>query len=407
MRYRKVLTLDDLPLDGKKVFLRADMNVPIGENGEIMNKEKIKQAAKTLKELLERGSSVVIGTHQGRPGSDDFISTEQHGKELSEEIGLEVRYIDGVISREVREQIKQLAPGEVLLLENLRFIAEENIEGDPKDLMKTHFVKRLAPLFDIYVNDAFQAAHRSQPSLVAFPYLMPAAAGRNMQKMIADMAEIDAIKGRRVLVLGGAKVSDKLKVMVHAIRNGKAAEVLTGGLLGSIIAYAAGHKLNGDLRKIRDLDILLPAAREILKLGEGVVYYPVDFMVKLDNGSLENVPVYAVPDNGKIVDIGMGTIEIYRERLKGADLVVANGPMGIFEREESRKGTLEIVKAMEKYAKESVLCGGHLSAAAEISGIKGSRVYTAGGAVLYGIAGLPLPAVDALRESSERWSGQG
>ncbi len=402
MRTRKVLTLDDLSLDGKKVFLRADMNVPIGENGEIMNNEKIKQAAKTLKELIERGSSVVIGTHQGRPGSSDFISTEPHARELSKEVGLEVKYVDGVISKEIREQIKKLGQGEVLLLENLRFMAEENIEGDPRDLIKTHFVQRLAPLFDIYVNDAFQAAHRSQPSLVAFPYLMPAAAGRNMQKMIAEMAEIDAIKGRRIFILGGAKVSDKLKVMVHAIRNGKAAEVLTGGLLGIIIAHAAGHKLNGDLRKIRDLDLLLPAAREILRLGEGRVFYPVDFVVKMRDGSLENVPVYAVPEEGKIIDIGSGTIEIYKERLKGADLAVANGPMGIFERPESRRGTLEIVKAMEKYAKESVLCGGHLSTAANMAGIKGSRVYTAGGAVLYGLAGLPLPAVDALRESSRR-----
>ncbi|MCD6243738.1 MAG: phosphoglycerate kinase, partial [Candidatus Korarchaeota archaeon] len=189
MRARKVRTLDDISLEGKKVFLRADMNVPIGENGEIMNTEKIKQAAKTLKELVERGASVVVGTHQGRPGNADFTSTEPHSKELSKEIGVEVKYVDGVISREVREEIASLEEGQVLLLENLRFIAEENIEGDPKDLIKTHFVQRLAPLFEVYVNDAFQAAHRSQPSLVAFPYLMPSAAGRNMQRMIAEMSE--------------------------------------------------------------------------------------------------------------------------------------------------------------------------------------------------------------------------
>ncbi len=400
LRARKILTLDDVSLDGKKVFLRADMNVPIGDNGEIMSIEKIKQAAKTLKELVERGSSVVVGTHQGRPGSSDFISTEPHAKELAKEIGSEVKYVDGVISREVREQIKALGQGEVLLLENLRFMAEENIEGDPRDLVKTHFVQRLAPLFNVYINDAFQAAHRSQPSLVAFPYLMPAAAGRNMQRMIAEMAEINAIKGKRVFILGGAKVSDKLKVMVHAIRNGRAAEVLTGGLLGIIIALASGHKLNGEIRKIRDLDLLLPAAREILELGTGRVFYPVDFVVKLKDGTVEDVPVYAVPEESKIIDIGPGTIEIYKERLRGADLAVANGPMGIFERPESRKGTLEIVKAMEEYAKESVLCGGHLSTAANMVGTRGSRVYTAGGAVLYGLAGLPLPAVDALREST-------
>ncbi len=398
MRVRKVLTLDDISVEGKKVFLRADMNVPIGEDGQIMNSEKINQAAKTLKELIERGSAVVVGTHQGRPGSPDFISTEAHSQILSEALGTDVKYVDGVISREVREEIVNLSPGEVLMLENLRFMAEENIEGDPRDLINTHFVRRLAPLFDIYVNDAFQAAHRSQPSLVAFPYIKPSAAGRIMQKMIAEMTEIDAIKGKRVFILGGAKVSDKLKVIVHAIKNNKAAEILTGGLVGSLIALAAGHKINGTLRRLRDLDLLLPAARDILERTGGKVLYPVDFVVKGRRGELRTYPVYAIPENGQIVDIGPGTIEIYKERLKEADLAVANGPMGIFEKPESRRGTLEIVKAMEAYAKESVLCGGHMSTAAKLANIRGSRIYTAGGAVLYGLAGLPLPAIDALRE---------
>lgn len=402
MKTKRVPTLDDLYVENKRVLLRADMNVPVGENGEIMDNEKIKQAAKTLKELIERGASVVVGTHQGRPGSNDFITTEPHATELSKELGIQVEYIDGVFSSEVRAKIKEMKKGEVLMLENLRFMAEENIEGDPKDLVKTHLVQKLAPLFDAYVNDAFQAAHRSQPSLVAFPYLLPSAAGRNMQKMLMEMLELDAIKGRRILVLGGAKVPDKLKVMVHAVRNGKAAEVLTGGLVGMLLALAAGHKVNGKLRKMKDLDLLIPAAREILNEASGRVLYPVDFLVRLDDGRLENYPVYAIPENAEIIDIGVGTIELYKERLKNADVAIANGPMGIFERPESRKGTLEVVNAMEKYAKVSVLCGGHLSAAADMVGAKGSRIYTAGGAVMYGLAGLPLPAVDALRESAIR-----
>jgi len=402
MKTRRVPTLDDLYIENKRVFLRADMNVPVGDNGEIMDNEKIKQAAKTLKELIERGASVVVGTHQGRPGSSDFITTEPHAAELSKELGIEVEYVDGVFSREVRSKIMSMKRGDVLMLENLRFMAEENIEGDPRDLIKTHLVQRLAPLFDAYVNDAFQAAHRSQPSLVAFPYLLPSAAGRNMQKMLNEMLELDSVKGRRILILGGAKVPDKLKVMVHSIRNGKAAEVLTGGLVGMLLAVAAGHKLDGKMRKMKDLDLLIPAAREILSEASGRVLYPVDFLVKGEDGSLENYPVYAIPENGEIVDIGVGTIELYKERLKGADIAIANGPMGIFERPESRRGTLEIVNAMEKFAKISVLCGGHLSAAADMVGAKGSRVYTAGGAVMYGLAGLPLPAVDALRESVAR-----
>lgn len=399
MKTRRVPTLDDIYVENKKVFLRADMNVPVGEDGEIMDNEKIKQAAKTLKELIEKGAAVVVGTHQGRPGSSDFITTEPHAAELSKELGMEVEYIDGVFSGEVRSRIEGMRRGDILMLENLRFMAEENIEGDPKDLIKTHLVQKLVPLFDAYVNDAFQAAHRSQPSLVAFPYLLPSAAGRNMQKMLNEMLELDSVKGRRVLILGGAKVPDKLKVMVHSIRNGKAAEVLTGGLVGMLLAAAAGHKLDGKLKKMKDLDLLIPAAKEILSEASGRVLYPVDFLVKREDGSLENHPVYAIPEGCEIVDIGVGTIELYKEKLKDADIAIANGPMGIFEKTESRRGTLEIVNAMERFAKISVLCGGHLSAAADMVNAKGSRIYTAGGAVMYGLAGLPLPAVDALRES--------
>ncbi len=395
---RDLMTIDDLALEGKKVFLRVDFNVPVDKEGRISDPAKIKDAVPTVRELLDKGASLVIGTHQGRPGSYDFLSTEQHAHYLSEFLGMEVEHVDEVLSKRVQERVKSLRPGEVIMLENLRFAAEENIELPLSKLLKTNLVRRLSPLFDAYVNDAFQTAHRGHPSLVAFPYLMPSAAGRLMERMVREMAEIDSIPGRRTFLLGGSKVEDKLKVAIHSLKNHRAETILTGGLVGALLAYAAGNKIGITLDYMKDLDILVPAAKEVLGEFRERIYYPVDFIV-VRNRNRRVVPVYGVPDDAEIVDIGPGTLEIYKEKLEESDLVVANGPMGVFEDPEFRRGTVELIKIAERSSGEFVFCGGHLSSAAKALGLeRSSRVYTAGGAILYSLAGLPLPAIKALRE---------
>ncbi|MGB9630608.1 MAG: phosphoglycerate kinase [Candidatus Methanodesulfokora sp.] len=401
MPVKDIPTLDDVDISNKRVFLRVDLNVPVGKNGEILDTEKFRDSVDTLKEIVSAGSSVVVATHQGRPGSSDFISTEQHAKYLSEFSGINVEHVDDVMSRWVRERISSMKPGEVIMLENLRIISEENEELSIDKLLRTHFVRRLGPLFDVYVNDAFQTIHRGHPSLVAFPYIKPSAAGRLMEKMLRELWEIDSIEGRRVFLLGGSKVEDKLKVSIHALRHGKVDEVLSGGLLGILLAMAAGHSAGKSAEIIDDLDILLPAAKELLSSYKDRVFYPVDFIVT-ENGKKNIVPVYSVPKNAKIVDIGPGTVEIYKERMKNSDLVIANGPMGIFEDPEFRYGTMELIKAAKDMKGRFVFCGGHLSSAARMLELKNSRIYTAGGAILYSLAGMPLPALDALREGSKR-----
>ncbi len=387
--------LEDLDLEGKRIFLRSDMNVPIDSDGGIMDETKIRQAADTVREILDRGAAVVVGTHQGRPGTWDFTSTEQHAAILAEVLGVDVMRVDSVLSSEARSAINQLRPGDVLMLENLRFHSEENIEADPRDLLRTHFVRRLAPLFDAYVNDAFQASHRSQPSLVAFPYILPSAAGRLMERMLAEMREIESTEGTRAFLVGGAKVEDKLRVIEHALRTGRVNVVLTGGLIGVLMASAAGHDVGDNLGGIKKRGILIPAARELLRNHGDRVYYPVDFVVDLD-GRETSVPVYAIPPRGRIVDIGPGTVSVYAERIRENDVIIANGPMGLFEDPRYRRGTIEMVRAAAQARREAVLCGGHLSVAARMAKAEGCRVYTAGGAVLYSLAGLPLPAVEAL-----------
>jgi phosphoglycerate kinase len=291
------------------------------------------------------------------------------------------------------------------MVENLRFISEETQEYSVEKALKTHFVKRLAPIFDVYVNDAFQTIHRAHPSLIAFPYIKPSAAGRLMERMLKELYEIDSIKGRRVFILGGSKVEDKLKVASHALEKEKVDEILTGGLVGILFLMARGYRIGKSIEAIPDKDILLPFARGLLsKYGEKILY-PTDVVV-VRNGRKSTVPSYSVPEDAKIVDIGRGTVEIYKEKMSEADVIIANGPMGIFEEPDFRYGTSELVKAAKNMRAKTVLCGGHLSTAARMEGIENtpnSKIYTAGGAVLYCISGMPLPAVDALREGPKEY----
>ena len=392
-------TLDDLNLSGRRVLLRSDMNVPLDREGHILDHRKIDEAAITVKELVESGAKTIVGTHQGRPGGSDFTSTEMHCHLLSERLDIDIQRVDGVLCRCARERISATKDGEVLMLENLRFCAEENIEMPPTALQQTNFFRRLAPQFDAYVNDAFHAAHRSQPSLTGFPYVLPSGAGRSMERMIGDVEGLDLLEGKRLFVVGGAKIVDKFRIIDHALRTGKAAEVLVGGLTAVLISMAAGHSVGRSSEDIERAKILLPAARDILRKFEGRIFYPVDYVV-LNNGDIEKVPVYLVPKDSKIVDIGPGTIELYRERVSRADLTVANGPLGVFEDPRFREGTLQFVKGARKASKNLVLCGGHLSAASiMVSGDQNNgKVYTAGGAVMFRLAGLPMPAIKALRE---------
>ncbi len=392
-------TLDNLELHRKRVFLRADMNVPLDQDGRVMDAAKIKEAVITIKELLENDVRLIVGTHQGKPGSKDFLPTDFHAELLGKELGMHVEKVDGIACKCARDAIRGVEPGELILLENLRFNAEENLELPPSKAINTSLVRRLAPLFDVYINDAFHASHRSQPSLIGFPYLMPSAAGRVMERMLIETEGLEDVGGKRIYVLGGGKIADKFRVMIHALATNRAQEVLVGGLVGVLMCMAAGYSVGKSRDIFKDLALILPVASDSLRRFRGRIFYPVDFVV-LRKDKTEIVPVYSIPDDASIVDVGPGTVELFRERMKEADLVIANGPMGIFENPRFRKGTLDFVRAAIEVSKELVLCGGHLSAAARMVGnlSGGKRIFTAGGALMFKIAGLPMPALNALRE---------
>src|SRR5437667_374859 len=240
----KFLTLDNIETNGKRVFLRVDINVPLDPSThQILDDTRIRAVSETLARLED--ARVVLGSHQSRPGKDDFTSLEPHAQALAQYCNQEIKFVDDVIGPQARQRIGKVEPGQVLVLDNLRFCAEENIDDRPEKLLKTHFVKQLTPLFDLNVNDAFATAHRSQPSIVGLAEALPSVAGRLMEK------ELKAISGllqepRRpcVHVLGGAKVEDKIPVIEHILSRNKADKILLGGVPAKIFLKAMDKKIS-------------------------------------------------------------------------------------------------------------------------------------------------------------------
>ncbi|ASJ03764.1 phosphoglycerate kinase [Thermococcus profundus] len=406
----KAFKLTDFDFHDKTVFLRADLNSPV-KDGRIISDARFRAVLPTIKTLLESGAKVVIATHQSKPYKSDYITTEEHAEILSRLLGITVEYVEDIFGRYARERIKALKPGEAVILENLRFSAEETLYKPIEECEKTHFVRKLAPLIDYVVNDAFAAAHRSQPSLVGFARLKPMIMGKLME------AEVEAL-GRayetgekpRVYVLGGAKVDDSLRVAENVLRMGRADVILTGGLVAQVFTLAKGFNIgdaNLSFLERKGLLELVDWAERILDEFYPYVRTPVDFAIDY-RGERREIDLLSdekrLFDEYPILDIGGRTIEKYRKILLDARTIVANGPMGVFEREEFARGTVGVFRAVGESEAFSVVGGGHSIASIYQYGIEGiSHVSTGGGAMLSFFAGERLPVLEALSVSYQRF----
>ena len=237
----KFLTIDDFDLKGKTVFLRVDMNCPIDpETLEISGTKRIEEIVETINSL--NSAKIVIASHQGRVGNKDYTGMEKHAKVLEELLDRKVVYVSDVMGSSAQSEIKKLNDGEILLLDNLRLCAEENYEFSGSNAAKTIMVKRLSKLLDYCVLDSFPSAHRSHPSIVGFPYVLPSCAGRLVEKEVKKLDEIMSVtKSPFVLVLGGKKVEDRLEAIKLLIENGRADHVLLTGLIGNVFLRAQGR----------------------------------------------------------------------------------------------------------------------------------------------------------------------
>jgi phosphoglycerate kinase len=396
----KFPTLDDVDVSGKTVLVRVDINSPIDpKTGEILDDTRIRECAPTIKELSEKCAKVVVLAHQGRPGDEDFTSLEKHSKKLSVALGQIVIFVGDVFGQSALKAIESLGPGEVLLLDNVRFCEEENITRPPEEAAKTKLVSTLAALADIYVTDAFASAHRSQASLVGFSVLLPTYAGRLMEREINGLSRALSPERPCVYVLGGAKVDDSLKIIEHVLGRGVVDEVLTGGLLGHAFLAASGRDIGESNRKLIEKDFAeeIELAKKSLSTYDGRIKVPQDVVVD-DHGRPKELDVKRLPTEFLLSDIGAQTIKDYSKSIARAKTVVANGPLGIFENRIFAKGTFEILKAMARSKAFTVIGGGHMVAAAQELGVtdKIKHISTGGKACISFLSGDKLPVIEML-----------
>ena len=394
------LTMEDVKLDNKRVLVRVDFNSPMDPSGNILDDKRIKSHLDTLRALED--CRVVLMAHQSRAGKKDYTTMEAHARSATRLLRRDVAYIDDIFGSHAREAIRSLMPGEVLLLENTRFYAEENMNRTPADHAKSHMVKRLAPLFDLFINDAFAVSHRSHCSVVGFTEVLPSIAGLLMDKEITALDK--GLKGDEhptIYSLGGTKADDSIKVIENVLRRGGADKILTSVVVATVFLMAAGINVGEANRKfVEDQEYLeqIPVAAKLLAEYPDKIAMPVDVALN-KNGERIDVAVSALSNDLPIADIGLETIVDYSKELKDARVTVMNGPAGIFEQEKFKLGTSELLKASAE-SDYSIAGGGHSVAAIEQLGLesKFSHVSMGGGASITYLSGEPLPGIEALKK---------
>ena len=398
----KVLTLDDFDLKDKTVFLRVDMNCPIdSDTMEISGTKRIEEAIETINDLDQ--TKLVIASHQGRVGNDDYTGMDKHAKILEKMLNKKIRYVKDVIGQAAQNEIKNLKDGEILLLDNLRLCAEENYEFSQEDAAKTIMVKRLAKLFDLCVLDSFPSAHRAHPSIVGFSHVLPACAGRIVEREVRSLDEIMTVaKSPHVIVLGGSKVPDRLEAIKMLINNGRADHVLLTGLIGNVFMRAQA-RIKYPLGIKREEDVVAKAHALIGEYPD-VFSTPVDVAIDKDGQRVE-MDVRDLQTGDKIYDLGPKTVEYYSRIISSAGTVFISGPAGFFEKANFSYGTKELLNSVANSMATTLVSGGHLTTALKEQGLeeKINHISTAGGALVLYLTGEKLPMIKALETAAKKY----
>lgn len=409
-----IKTLDDFEFKGKTVLCRVDINQPVDQKtGTLKSITRIQACVPTIRELSDRGAKVVLLAHQG---SDieykNYYTTRPHAKVLTELLGRPVQFIDDVCGPAARAAIAGLQSGEILLLDNVRFMAEEQTLFERKlklthaQMAQTQVVQKLAPLADLYVCDAFAAAHRDQPTLCGFEEILPSAMGRLFETEYCVVSELMAAPARPcTFVLGGAKVSDAFLMMEAVLKSGAADQVLTGGLVGNILLAAKGVEIGSgslDFIEKSNYSEYIPVAKALLEQYAEKMILPAD-LAWLENGARREADLGAILPTVSALDIGSKTALQYADFIRQSATVFVNGPMGVFEEAPTELGTKTVWEALGSTNGYTVVGGGD-SITATTKYQQTDRINyicTGGGALIRFLTGEELPVVQALRHGAQ------
>jgi phosphoglycerate kinase len=389
------LSISDIDLTGRRVFMRVDFNVPI-QDGAITEDARIQAALPSIRYVIEKGGRLILASHLGRPkGKPDLQYTLQPvSKRLSELLGQPVGFATDCVGAAVEAMTRELRDGDVLLLENLRFHAEEE-KNDPA------FAKQLSALCDVYVNDAFGTAHRAHASTEGITAnVSPAAAGFLMQKELESLGHaLGRAERPYVSIVGGSKVSDKIELIENFL--GLANQILIGGAMAYTFLRAKGIETGKSLVEVEKIDLAKDLMTRAAAKGVSLML-PVDHVVAASLKSFESTvfPVAQTPADQMGLDIGPATVREYSAVIAAAKTIVWNGPMGVFENPLFSKGTFAIARAVAESSAFSIIGGGDSAAAIAQSGMESkiTHISTGGGASLEFLSGQKLPGVEALTD---------
>jgi len=385
-------TVRDIDLKDKRVLMRVDFNVPM-QDGKVTDDKRIRASLPTIKYILEQGAALILMSHLGRPksASDSEFSLRPAAEVLSSLLEIPVKMAPDSVGSEVETMVKELKPGEVLMLENTRFHPEE----EKNDL---EFAKQMSVLGEVYVNDAFGSAHRAHASTEGVARFLPAVSGFLMEQELEYLGRAVAKPEHPyIAILGGAKISDKIDVVESLLS--KADKLIIGGGMANTFLAAQGLNMQDSLVEESALD----TAKSILEKAGDKLILPVDAVISdkfAEDANTQVVDVDKIPAGWRMMDVGPKTLELYKRALDGAKLIVWNGPVGVFEMPKFAEGTFALAKMLAESGATTVIGGGDSASAVKKAGVSKqmTHVSTGGGASLEFLEGKELPGVAALMD---------
>lgn len=398
-------TLDDVDVTKKTVFLRVDFNMPLDKKSlTILDTTRMKRVLPTVKELVSKQAKTVVIAHQGRKGSWDFTSLKQHAEVFGDLLGSEVLFVEDIHGEKAQQAISSLNPGDVLFLDNVRKLDYETEKKSAEQHAKTPFIKTLAPLGDVFVNDAFAAAHRSQCSLIGFTPLLPSCAGRLMEEEVTTLSRVIQNPEKPcVFLFGGAKFSDIVITIERVLQNNTADQILLTGLPANAFLHAQGKPLGAENEKAladEGNESLFSQIETLMQNYDDAITLPTDFAID-EKGSRKEITLDDLPSKKPLFDIGKKTIDHYKHVLKQAKTIFLSGPCGVFEQDIFMKGTKEIFTFVSDSDAFSIVGGGHTVAAVKQLNLqdKISHISTGGGSLEKFMMGEKLPVLEALKQA--------